>query len=78
MSKALTDLVNFGIGAVQTIQEESVQVLENIRKRVEELEATGASSQSENAEKLRGLASGLGAKLNNPPRLQRSLLHQPK
>jgi hypothetical protein len=52
MSKALTDIVNFGIGAIQTIQEESVQVLENIKKRVEELEAAGASSQSENAKKL--------------------------
>ena len=66
MSKALTDIVNFGIGAIQTIQEESVQVLENIKKRVEELEAAGASSQSENAKKLRTLASDLGAKLNQP------------
>lgn len=66
MSKALTDIVNFGIGAIQTIQEESVQVLENIKKRVEELEAAGASSQSENAKKLRTLANDLGAKLNQP------------
>lgn len=66
MSKPLTDLVNFGIGAVQTIQEESLSILENIKKRIEELEAAGASTQSENANKIRKLASDLGARFGQP------------